>query len=161
MAGVFVAGACDAGNVDGEPPDPPDLESELPPDVACQAKLVVSGTLDMESPVPSEEEGCAPDGMWQITAQVEDMADCEEVPLLSSYAYQVTTSPESGVIEVAYLGDSTSDELYLKVSFEGGACSGNFEHHSSTGTEVLILRPFAEGEQISGVGMFERRTPSS
>lgn len=135
----------------------------------CSAELSVTGTFaptdgmgggtDPEDP----ESGwsCVPVGTWTLNVEVADQGDCSEVPVLSQYVYTITEdNQDTGRADyiTVYQEDPNGEFSYLKVTIEG-PCIGNFEHYSSDGKEVTILRPFVdtEGENfaIGGTGVFE------
>ncbi|RMH40875.1 MAG: hypothetical protein D6689_12520 [Deltaproteobacteria bacterium] len=150
---VFSGGCGELGQVDS-PPGGGDPGDQLPDGVACQAELSITGTLTPPGTPPDPAEGCVPVGTWTLQVAVDDPGTCDQVDHESTYVYEVTGDIDNGY-DVTYQG-TPAGEVYLKITSEGGACQGSFEHYSADGSALLLLKPFEENLAISGRGYFER-----
>lgn len=124
------------------------------PGLLCTAELSVTGTLT-PSPDAPPDDGCVPNGTWEVSLALEDMGECDDVTYDASYTYEVTGSPAEGGYTVTYVEDPENPNVYLKVKGQGGACEGSFEHWSADGKTLLLIKPYEEDLTIGGSAYFE------
>lgn len=151
LALVYAAG-CAPGSVSPNGGADADLIQDPPSQVDCTAELAITGSFAVEG---TPDEGCYPLGTWTVVASVADQGDCATVPLAGEYVYSITEEPETGLWIVTFPADAQNPNIDLKVSGEGGGCSGSFVHISADGLEYLVLKPYLDEGVISGSGTFE------
>jgi hypothetical protein len=121
----------------------------------CQATLSVTGTLAPSGITPVDGDPCIPFGTWTVDVTLADQADCASVEFDAQYVYVVSQDPDSGSYAYSYPADPNNPNIHLRVSAEGSACEGTFEHWSDDGKTLVLLKPFEDGLQLTGSGTFE------
>jgi hypothetical protein len=146
---VVATGCSDVGSVgDGTPPDDDDVGFN------CQAELAITGAFTPDGAGVDAEGSCVPTGTWTLEVTVSDQGDCTEVPATGTYVYTVIED-ELGY-DVVYTDDPNSDYTFAKVTVEG-PCQGSFEHYSADGTQLTLLKPYTETDNVTlaGSGVYE------
>ncbi len=129
----------------------------------CEAELSVSGSRTVVGE-NTQDATCFPTGVWTLQVSLSDQGTCQNVEFENEYVYDVeliTVVDESdgeadpNGFDVVYRGNPDPDTNFLKFSADGGGCSGVFEHWSSDGRTLTLLRPFEDGSTITGSGSYE------
>ena len=114
--------ACDTGSASGTITDAGDGRV-----AKCTATLAINGTLTTPSGgTPPVDQGCVPQGTWNLTVSVADKGTCTDVPAKTNYTYTIAGTGRALTIEYAAEGN---EEVEKGVHAGGnGECEGSFIH---------------------------------
>lgn len=155
LLGLALAG-CTLGDASGG--GGPGVDTDVRPEEAmCEAQLTLTGTLTPPGEPPTADVGCVPEGTWTVQVTVANVGDCGEVPISSTYVYEVVGAGRDRTITYTSPG---GDDANVGIHAGGnGECEGSFEHiwAAEGGYAVMLLKPwFPPGTTtIQGTGTYQ------
>ena len=129
----------------------------------CEAELDITGSRTVVGE-NTQDATCFPSGVWTLQLTLRDQGTCQSVEFENEYVYDVTPNivvdeidgqEDTNGFEVVYRDNPDPDTNFLKFSADGGGCVGTFEHWSSDGRTLLLMKPFDDGATISGAATYE------